>query len=129
MELQANWITSGGLATYVQMTIDRMGLIPSRRWGRGSIDKSDKIHMPEAILAQGVYFRYHFDPRTILDKCQHKKVFLSMASHYSTPRLEGRALEHALARDAGFRIRMKSSVTGAFECVGGDSAKAIRNIR
>ena len=71
--------------------------------------------MSDATLAQGLYFAL-----------RRKVLFSSMASHYSMPRLEGRAREHALAKDSGFRIRMKSSVTGTLEWVGGDRAKAIR---
>ena len=47
------------------------------------------------------------------------------ASSYSTPRLEGRALEHALAGDGGFTIRMKDA-RGEFHPVGGPLAKNIR---
>ena len=46
-------------------------------------------------------------------------------SHYSTARLEGRALEHALAGEGGFRIRMKNA-EGVFDWVGGTAAKDIR---
>ena len=48
-----------------------------------------------------------------------------MVVSYSTPRLEGRALEHALAGDGGFSIRMKDA-RGEFHPVGGHVAKKIR---
>ena len=49
-----------------------------------------------------------------------------MSNFYSTPQLEGRALEHALAGNAGFKIRMKNPTTLVFEAIGGDLAKNIR---
>jgi hypothetical protein len=48
-----------------------------------------------------------------------------MTASYSTPRLEGRALEHALAGDGGFTVRMKDA-RGEFHPVGGPVAKRIR---
>ena len=47
-------------------------------------------------------------------------------SKFSQPRLEGRALEHAVANDSGHRIRMASDRTGSFEWVGGEEAREIR---
>ena len=49
-----------------------------------------------------------------------------MPAGFTKPPLEGRALEHALAGDPGFRIRMKNPQTGIFEWIGGVEAKAIR---
>ena len=48
-----------------------------------------------------------------------------MSGHYSTPRLEGRALERELAGNRGFCIRMKDAA-GKFHVVSGAHAKAIR---
>ena len=45
---------------------------------------------------------------------------------FSKARLEGRALEHALAGDGGKRIRMKDPKSGSFEWIGGAEAAEIR---
>ena len=48
-----------------------------------------------------------------------------MSASYSTPRLEGRALEHELAGDGGFVIRMKGA-DGKFFPISGAGPKQIR---
>ncbi len=45
---------------------------------------------------------------------------------FSKNRLEGRAVEHALAKQSGFHIRMKSDLSGEWVVVRGAEAKGIR---